>query len=69
MASGERHLNLSYRELEKLCSEQESLLQSLLDQLQAAEDERDKAMHGLDLLTQASRRRGCCEHESNGHSH
>jgi hypothetical protein len=69
MASGDGNVNLSYGELQHLCTEQETLLQSLLDQLQAAEDERDRVTQGLELLTQALRRRGCCEPETNGHAH
>jgi HPt (histidine-containing phosphotransfer) domain-containing protein len=69
MASGDSHVNLSYGELQQLCTEQETLLQSLLDQLQAAEDERDRASHGIEILTDALRRRRCCDHETNGRSH
>jgi hypothetical protein len=69
MAFGEREVNLPYEELRTLCEEQESLLGSLLDQLQAAEDERDRAMRGLEFLTRALRRRGCCAPETNGHAH
>ena len=66
MAGGNGEVNLSYAELRTLCAEQETLLQSLLEQLQAAEDERDRAMRGLELLTEALRRRGCCDHDTNG---
>lgn len=66
MAGGNGEVNLSYAELRTLCAEQETLLQSLLEQLQAAEDERDRVMRGIDFLTRALRRRGCCDHETNG---
>ena len=64
MASGDGEVNLSYPELRTLCTEQETLLQSLLEQLQAAEDERDRAMRGLELLTEALRRHDCGGHRS-----
>jgi hypothetical protein len=66
MAPENGDVNPSYTDLHALCAEQETLLQSLLEQLQAAEDERDRAMRGLELLTEALRRRGCCDHETNG---
>ena len=66
MPSHERVVNLSQDELQTICTEQETLLASLLEQLQAAEDERGRAMRALEILTDALRRRGCCERETNG---
>ncbi len=59
MAVRERQVNLSYEELEALCGERETLLDSLQQQVQALKLERDQALRGLELLTEALRRRGC----------
>jgi hypothetical protein len=69
MASQDRVVNLHQAELQKLCSEQETLLTSLLEQLQAAEDQRDQAQRGMELLTEALRRQGCCDGKTNGAAH
>ena len=63
MAVQERQVNLSYEELEALCGEREALLNSLQEQVYALKLERDQALRGLELLTEASRRRGCCDAE------
>ena len=63
MTVGNVEVNLSYEELKALCAERESMLYVLRQQLRAVETQRDQALHGLELLTQALRRRGCCDHE------
>ena len=68
MASKIIHVNLSYEELESLCGERETLVHTLKQQLRAAEFERDEARSAMERLTQALRRRGCCDHDSNGHA-
>ncbi len=65
MAVRERQVNLSYEELEALCGERETLLDSLQQQVHALKLERDQALRGLELLTEALRRRGCCDPDSN----
>ena len=64
MAVQERQVNLSYQELETLCGERQALLLALQQQVQALKVERDRALRGLELLTEASRRRGCCDDET-----
>ena len=61
MAVRERQVNLSYEELAALCEERETLLDSLQEQVQALKLERNQALRGLELLTEALRRRGCCD--------
>ena len=68
MAVQHTEVNLSYEELESLCSERETLLHTLRQQVRALEGERDQARRGLELLTESLRRRGCCDHDSNGGS-
>ena len=46
-----------------LCGERQALLLALQQQVQALKVERDQAVRGLELLTEASRRRGCCDDE------
>ena len=41
--------------------EHESLVRSLRDQVTVRDDKRDQALNGLDELTKALRRRGCCD--------
>ena len=61
MAVRERQVNLSYEELEALYGERETLLDSLQEQVHALKLERDQALRGLEFLTEALRRRGCCD--------
>ena len=68
MASKIAHVNLSYEQLEALCGERETLVHTLGQQLRAVELERDEARGAMERLTQALRRRGCCDHDSNGHA-
>ena len=44
------------------CGELEATIGALRQQIRALEDERDQARNGLDFLTEALRRRGCCDH-------
>ena len=64
MAVREKQVNLSYEELEALCGERETLLDALQQQVHALKLERDQALRGLELLTEASRRRGCCDQDT-----
>ena len=64
MAVRERQVNLSYEELEALYGERETLLDSLQEQVHALKLERDQALRGLEFLTEALRRRGCCDHDT-----
>lgn len=59
---------LTYEELEALYDERETLLHALHQQVHALELERDEVRHGLDILTEAMRRRGCCDHDADGHA-
>ena len=68
MAVRDGEVNLSYEELQAVCGERETLVHTLRQQMQALEAERDQALHGLELLTQALRRRGCCDHDASGSS-
>lgn len=68
MAVRDGEVNLSYEELEALCGERESLVHALRQQIQALEADRDQALHGLHLLTEALRRRGCCDHDTSSAS-
>ena len=54
-------VKVSYEELKALHDEDEGLLRSLRDRVVALEGERDQALNGLDELTKALRRRGCCD--------
>ncbi len=64
MAVTAGNVNLSYQELEALCGERETLAHTLRQQILAVEAERDQALRGLELLTEALRRRGCCDHDT-----
>ncbi len=64
MAVRERQVNLSYQELETLCGERATLLDALQHEVHALKLERDQALRGLELLTEALRRRGCCDHDT-----
>ncbi len=55
---------LSYEELEALCSERNTLVHTLRQQIRDLETQRQQAIQGIELLTDALRRRGCCDHES-----
>jgi hypothetical protein len=68
MAFRDGEVNLSYEELEALCGERETILHTLRQQVHAREAERDQALRGLELLTEALRRRGCCDHDTSGSS-
>lgn len=61
MALRKSDISLSYDELEALASERETALHTLRQQVRALEMERDQALRGLELLTEALRRRGCCD--------
>lgn len=61
MALQESPVNLSFDELETLYHEREDVIRSLREQVHALELERDQALHGLHMLTEALRRRGCCD--------
>ena len=61
MAVQDGQVNLSYRELKALFDQQEGLIQTLRQQLVALEGERDQALGGVEALTHALRRRGCCD--------
>ena len=61
-------VNLSYEQLEALCSERETMLHTLRQQIKDLETECDQALQGLELLTDALRRRGCCDSDTNGAS-
>ena len=62
MASQNGEVNLSYEELQAQYLEQALLVEALEERVQAAEDERDRSTRGIEFLTQALRRRGCCDH-------
>lgn len=67
MALQESPVNLSLEELRTLYDERADLIDSLRDRVRALELERDQALNGLHMLTEALRRRGCCDgHESGG---
>ncbi len=51
----------TYQELEVLRAEQEAASNALREQIEALEAERDQAIRGLELLTEALRHSGCCE--------
>ncbi|OGO50638.1 MAG: hypothetical protein A2148_00760 [Chloroflexi bacterium RBG_16_68_14] len=68
MAARGGKVNLSHRELKTGGGEQEALLHALRQQIRDLESERDQALRGLELLTEALRRRGCCDHHTNGGS-
>ena len=61
MAMRRRQVKPSYQELEVLRAEQEALSNALREQIQALEAERDQALRGLELLTEALRHSGCCD--------
>ena len=63
MAPDNGKVNLSYEELVTLYAEQEAVLNALREQIRALERERDQALTGFHHLTEALRRRGCCDHE------
>lgn len=66
MAFRDGEVNLSYQELEAVCGEQETLVHALRQQIRSLEGERDQALRGLEVLTEALRRRGCCDHDTGG---
>lgn len=68
MAISETDASLTYDELEALAGERETTLHTLRQQIRALEMERDQALAGLEALTSALRRRGCCEDDVNGAS-
>ena len=68
MAVQREDVSLSYEKLESLCSERDAQLHTLRRQIRILEGERDQARQGLELLTMALRRRGCCDHGVNGGS-
>lgn len=50
-----------YKELEARCASQQDELDALRTLLRTAERERDEVRQGLEHLTIAFRRRGCCD--------
>ncbi len=68
MAVRDQQVNLAYEQLAALCDARESLVQDLRQQLFALQRERDQALAGLEFLTAALRRRGCCDPEPNARS-
>lgn len=68
MAFRDGEVNLSYEELEALCGERETLVNTLRQQIRALEAEREQTLQGLNILTEALRRRGCCDHDTSGGS-
>lgn len=61
MANRNGRVKVSDEELQGLYDEHENLVRSLRDRVVALEGERDQALNGLDELTKALRRRGCCD--------
>ena len=61
MAVRRRQVKPSYQEIEVLRAEQEAVSDALREQIEALEGERDQALRGLELLTEALRRSGCCD--------
>ena len=68
MAVRRRQVKPSYQELEVLRAEQEAVSNALREQIEALEGERDQALHGLELLTDALRHSGCCDPDANAGS-
>jgi len=66
MASQNGEVNLTYEELQAQYLEQALLVEALEERVRATEDERDRSMRGIEFLTQALRRRGCCDSHTNG---
>jgi hypothetical protein len=69
MAGGEPQVNPSYDELSRLRDEHEARISALRARIVVLEKERDEARAGFRLMTQALRRRGCCEPHTNGNAH
>ena len=64
MAVQHTEATLSYEELEALCGERNTLVHTLRQQIRDLETQLQQAIQGIELLTDALRRRGCCDHES-----
>jgi len=69
MAGGEPLVNPSYDELARLRDEHEARISALRARVVVVENERDEAQAGFRLMTQALRRRGCCDTHANGNVH
>ncbi len=65
MAVRDREVNLTYDELAARCAARESLVVELRGQVLALQRERDQAQAGVEFLTAALRRRGCCDTATN----
>ena len=68
MTVRDAEVNLSYAQLQALCDERETAVYALRKEIAAIELQRDQALRGLELLTEALRRRGCCDHDTNNAS-
>lgn len=62
-------VNPSYDQLARLRDEHEARISALRARVVVVENERDEARAGFRLMTQALRRRGCCDTHTNGVSH
>ena len=62
-------VNPSYDELSRLRDEHEARISALRGRIAVVENERDEARAGFRLMTQALRRRGCCDTHTNGNPH
>jgi len=68
MAAGAGQINISSKRLEARCAELEALAHALEQQVRGLASERDQLRHAVEYLTDALRRRGCCDHDANGGS-
>jgi len=57
-------VNLSYEALQDLVAERARAYAALQERLRELEIERDRALRGLEFMTEALRRRGCCDHDT-----
>lgn len=61
MAGRSRSVNLSAPDTDALRTEHEAVVRSLRDQIEALQRQLEEARGGIDHLTGALRRRGCCD--------
>ena len=61
MAVRQKQVKPSSHELTARCAATEAEVHTLRDRIRAVEDERDQARQGLQFLSDALRRRGCCD--------
>ena len=66
MAGTDATVNPSYEELARLRDEHEARIAALRARVVVVEKERDEARTGLQFMTGALRRRGCCDGHTNG---